>query len=108
MSLPLTIQEPLWRLVRQLEESGQQRAAADASAAWLEARALVAARSTSPGGGASPRREGSGAAGMWLCTTGEGARTLAAWHVQRHWRRRQQRGSTTAEATGVWWHSGLF
>ena len=93
-------EEPLWRLVRQLEESGQHRAAADASAAWLEARALVAASSMSPGGVGSPRREGGGAAGM--CTTGEGARTLAAWHVQRQWRRRQQRSSispSTAEGT---------
>ena len=78
-------EQPLWRLVQRLEQRGEHRAAADTAAAWLEGRALASA----------PDRS---SAGAWaehisdtLCASGnEGARQLAAWYVQRQWRRRRQ------------------
>jgi len=79
-------EQPLWRLVRRLEQQGEHRAAADAAAAWLEARASALAL-------ASTSRTLAASVGAAACGASrhDGARQLAAWYVQRRWRRRRWR-----------------
>lgn len=74
-------EQPLWRLLWRLEQQGEHRAAADAAAAWLEARASASAL-------ASTSRTLAGSVGATACCASrdDGARQLAAWYVQRRWR----------------------
>jgi len=77
-------EHPLWRLVWRLEQQGEHRAAADAAAAWLEARASASAL-------APASRTLAASVGAVTCAASkhDGARQLAAWYVQRRWRRRR-------------------
>ena len=84
-------EHPLWRLVRRLEQQGEHRAAADVAAAWLEARASASALASTRG----VMLEASAGAAACGATRHEGARQVAAWYVQRRWRRQRWRLART-------------